>query len=376
MNEKDMSNQGTGALESPHDYRYVNMEHLAGAAPETTPTSFHIDFSNVPDLYQRKIGACTTHAAAEMRIAREIRLKGQLKRYSPRFTYAMAKTTDGLPADEQGTYTVMPFKIGVKFGFATEDTVPNDTTLDFNAYVYNRDIRKIPEAAFKEAADNRIPGYVQIGSFNAITESQIKQGLMHSLDGVKTCLPVGKEWYTAKNGQSSWLSKDILPIRKCIDPVSGHDIVITGWELETNTGRTKIFFRNHWSLQWADQDNGWFYLDDHQLREAWVISDIPDPILAIIKSLPAEKDFSYTWKTDIAPGTQHPDVRNLQIALKIIGTFPFPQPVTDYFGNITRSAVMDFQTQYKVASPAEIAAAGGKLGPKTREVLNKMFSHK
>lgn len=369
---------GFGAIKSPDDYRYVNVLHLAGAPAEaaTMPPSFHIDYSQVPDLYQRKIGACTCHSGAEIRMHRGIRLTGSLTRYSPRFSYTLAKIEDGLPADEQGTYVNLKFKIGVKYGFATEEVVPNDTTLPFSEYIYFRDVRNMPAAAFENAAEHRIPGYAQVGSFNNVSEAQLKQAIMRAEDGVSICMRTGKEWYTAKDGRISWAAADILPIRKCIVPESGHDVVATGWETEEGTGRCKIFFRNHWSLAWANNDTGWFYLDEHPLNEAWIISEIPDPLLAIIKSLPAQKDFTHTWATDIAPGAQNPDVRALQIALKIVGTFPYPQPVTDYFGNITKAAVMAFQSQYKVASPAEIAAANGKLGPKSRTVLNTLFSGK
>ena len=58
-----MQNMGTGALQSPYDYRYINLEHIAGAIPATLPDNYHIDYSQVPDINQRKIGACTAHAA-------------------------------------------------------------------------------------------------------------------------------------------------------------------------------------------------------------------------------------------------------------------------------------------------------------------------
>ena len=372
--EQDLKAVGTGALKSPNDYRYIKVEHIAGAIPAEFPASFHIDYSEVPDLNQRKIGACTNHAATEIMMKRLARISGTSPLLSPRFIYTLCKIEDGIvDSEEQGTFPVMPFKIGVKYGWATDTTIPNDTTLDFASYIYGRDIKKMPSLAFEEARQNKIPGYAQVGSFNNITEADIKQGLIHGLDGIKLCLPVGSEWYTAVDGHSSWDSKDILPIRKNKVTISGHDIVLTGWDTEEETGRCKILFRNHWGTNWADKDTGWFYLDDHKMTEAWIVSEIPDPLLAIIKSLPSQKDFTYSWEQNVKVGTRGDDVKNLQIALKIIGTFPFNQPVTDYFGNITKGAVQAFQREYKVASEADIVSANGMLGPKTREVLNKLF---
>lgn len=378
INEQDMQTMGRGHVPTQPDYRFVNLEHLAGAAPDVPsfPASYHIDYSQVPDLFQRKIGACTNHAFAEIAMHRQLRTLGAVRGASPRFTYTLSKIEDKIAdTTQQGTYPVMPFKIAVKYGVATEATVPNDTTLDFDSYIYHRSVANMPQAAFTEADGFRIPGYAQVGAFNNVTESQLKQAVMHAQDGVSICMQVGKEWYTSATGIVSWASKDILPIRKVVDPESGHDVTVTGWATEDGTGRCKIFFRNHWSLQWADGDNGWFYLDQHTISEAWIVAEIPDPLLAIIKSLPSQQDFHYTFGLDLPVGATGVDVQNLQIALKILGVFPFPQPVSTYYGNITKAAVMAFQNQYGVASPAEIAAAGGKLGPKTRAALNKIFSH-
>lgn len=364
------------ALPSPEDYRYINIEHLAAGIAESPVDlkSFHIDFSQVPDLFQRKIGACTNHAYAEMYARRKARLTGQSWKPSPRFTYALCKIEDKI-ADptEQGTFAVMPLKMGVKYGMCSDATLANDTTLGFDDYIFHRDIRNMPQGAFEEADQNRIPGYAQVGKFNNITAEQLKGAIMQYPDGVKLCLPVGSEWWTAADGTVTWDPAKILPIRKMVTQVSGHDITGTGWEIEDVTNRLKVFFRNHWSLDWANKDDGWFYFDQHVLSEAWVITEIPDALLAIVKSLPAEKDFGYQWTQDLKPGAQGEDVKNLQIALKIIGTFPFKQPITNYFGDITRKAVIDFQTEYKVASPEQIAAANGELGPLTRETINKMF---
>lgn len=369
-----------GAIKSPEDYRYINLEHIAGAAPVTFPDSYHIEYTAVPDVYQRKIGACTAHTPAEVAMHRVQRLGGSLKRYSPRFLYAMSKITDGIPASEGdcGTYCVQPFKVAMQYGIATEDTCPNDTTLSFDSYIYNRDPDNVGSAVFADADANRIfPGYVQVGKSGNVQLSDLKHGLMSGLDGVSLTLPVGAEWWTKADGTGSWASSDILPIRKMVVEVSGHAITITGWEDESGTGRTKIFFRNHWSTAWADGDNGWFYFDDHSgIIEAWMPSEIPDALLAIVKSLPARANFTPEFTTDIEIGAKGTDVQNLQITLKILGAFPFNQSVTSFFGPITAKAVMDFQKEYNVADAATIAAAGGRVGPLTRTTLNNLMARK
>ena len=48
-----MINPGAGALRSPEDYRQITQQMLAGAAPDVSafPRRFHIDYSQVPDVY-------------------------------------------------------------------------------------------------------------------------------------------------------------------------------------------------------------------------------------------------------------------------------------------------------------------------------------
>lgn len=370
-----------GAIRTPKDYRQVNLEHVAGAAPVAPlppGTSFHVDFSQVPDFFQRKIGACQNHAIAEILTHRFQRLNGSSPLLSPRFTYTLSKCEDGIAdLEEQGTYGVQGFKVAVKYGIATQTTVPNDTTLAFDDYIYHRTIAKMPQNAFTEADKYRIPGYVQVGQYDNVTAQQLLQALQREPDGILIQIAVGAEWYTTPSGVISWQANDIIPIRKVVTAIDDHDITMTGIEADAN-GRVKIFFRNHWSTDWAAPmaDNGWLWLDQHAIVEAWMPTEIPDALLDIIKSLPAQKDFNHTWSTDLEVGSTSADVQALQVALKIAGTFPFMQPTTTYLGGITAGAVMAFQKEYNIADAATIAANKGRVGPATRAVLNKMFSHK
>lgn len=377
-----------GAVKSLKDYRQVRVEHIAGAAPKVTAYNFHItDFNLVPDVFQRQIGACQAHAFTEVAMHREYRLTKVMPTLSPRFPYTISKIEDGIV--DQGTYTNYPFKVGVKYGVASQAVLPNDTTLSYDAYTFSRSIQNITEAVFTDADKHRIPGYVEVGDDNGVTADQLYQALQREPDGIVIQIAVGSEWWTLPSGQSSWQRSALIPIRKVVSAVDDHDITLIGMETEAGTGRIKCFFRNHWSKNWAstsgieggtqpndlDGDLGWFYFDQHPIVDAYMPSEIPDALLAIIKALPAQKDFSHTWNTDLVVGSSGPEVTALQIALKIVGTFPFNQPVTDYFGGITAGAVVQFQTQYKVASPASIAAAKGNVGPGTRAALNKLFAH-
>lgn len=382
-----------GAKSSPIDYRQINLSHIAGAAaPVTAPLNIVIDYSKVPDLYQRKIGACTNHAFVALAMHRELRLKGAATLLSPRFTYTMSKCEDNIGLVDQGTFSIMPFKMAVKYGIATDAVVPNDTTLDFPSYVYNVTPGNMPAHAFTDADLHRIPGYVQVGKQNNVQIADLAQALTHEPDGVLIQIPVGMEFYTSQygvqipKGQSSWFAADIFPIAKVVNQIDDHDVVVFALITEPNTGRVRVYFRNSWSPQWGAPgivltgeptlvDCGWFYFDEHTIHEAWTISEIPDALLQIVKSLPSQATFKHTFTKSLTPGMTDPDVMQLQIALKIIGTFPFNQPVTNYFGPITVAAVKAWQSEHNVATPQQIADAAGAVGPKSLAVLNKEFSH-
>jgi hypothetical protein len=381
-----------GAKASPKDYRQINLQHVAGTpAPATASYNILIDYSQVPDFFQREIGACQNHAFVETATHYLQRKNGSCPLLSPRFTYALSKMEDGIadPADNQGTYTNMPFKIGVKYGIASQTTVPNDTTLSYPDYAYNFSVQNMPQESFTDADKNRIPGDVQVGTTGNVTAADLAQALTLEPDGVVIELALGAEWYTNPAGAGSWAKADIIPIRKVVTAIDDHDITVIGLVTEEGTGRIKVTFRNHWSKNWAstsgieggtnpqdlDGDIGWFYLDQHTIVEAWMITEIPAAILAIVKSLPAQADFNHTWRETLKPGMTSPDVQALQIALKIIGTFPFLQPVSEFFGPITAAAVTAWQKQEGVATPAAIAAANGAVGPLSIAALNKMFSH-
>ncbi len=72
-------------------------------------------------------------------------------------------------------------------------------------------------------------------------------------------------------------------------------------------------------------------------------------------------NFSKTLKL----GSKGIEVSNLQILLKRLGYFHYTE-ITDYFGSITKAAVVDFQKIYNI-DPI------GIVGPQTRSKLNKLI---
>lgn len=77
-------------------------------------------------------------------------------------------------------------------------------------------------------------------------------------------------------------------------------------------------------------------------------------------------EFSATFKQDA-------DVVALQDCLKWLGLFPANTDSTGYYGAVTRTAVQTFQIQNGIAKKGD--SGFGRVGPKTRQKLNELFSN-
>lgn len=82
----------------------------------------------------------------------------------------------------------------------------------------------------------------------------------------------------------------------------------------------------------------------------------------------------YEFNTDLSLGMTSQDVGALQKVLQALGLFPSSQTTTDYFGPITKKAVMAFQQKYSdtVLLPAGLSEPTGFVGSFTRMQLNAL----
>lgn len=354
MNELIMEN--TGGFPSPLDVRDLRLEIVAGASiPDTLPVSCFIDVEKLPVWHQRKIGACVGHAWGKSQQNCELIETGKVINLSARFLYAMSKALDGYPGE--GTYPRLTASILKDYGCATEDTVPNDTTLDHETYVYNRKIANIPKAAFDEAKKYGIAGY----AWPEQGPEGLKRAIYYAKEkrqGVVLLMRVGDTYWTAPNGEITWDKNKILPIRRPKVVTSGHEIYPIGYEYKDE--RLVIHFLNSWSKDWADNGKGWFYYDEH--------ANLVDEVLTSIDKddVPTE-----TFKKDLRVGITDPDVKKLQKFLNEFGytvatTGPgSPGQETEFFGGLTKAAVIKLQKVYKLPQT-------GFFGPLTRQVANKL----
>ena len=80
----------------------------------------------------------------------------------------------------------------------------------------------------------------------------------------------------------------------------------------------------------------------------------------------------YTFNVDLQFGMKNADVVALQNVLKFEGFFPVNTDSTGYFGAITKKGVQKYQEKYNIAHVGD--GGYGRVGPKTRASLNKIYS--
>lgn len=221
--------------QSPPDYRTISASAAIGD-PGVLPDSFFVDVSKLPIWNQKKIGSCTSHAGTKYRQNNQILEDGQLIDYSPRFAYAMAKCMDG--SKDEGTYPRLIAKVLQKYGAPTQATMPNDCDITHAEYVFNFDMKNIPQAAFDEAAEHKIDGYAEVTD---LSPNGLKNAIFKA-SGAMLLTRIGSEWWTSPSGKVSWAASDIMPLRAPQNVVGGHETFLYGYE--TVGSRLKLHIVN------------------------------------------------------------------------------------------------------------------------------------
>lgn len=343
-----------GAVASSHDYRdeYV-ASAIAPGVPITLPDTFH---TPLPIFMQAKEPACVAHSVVELMMLYWFKKTGKWVVLSPRFLDILAKRFDGQPIDG-GTIPRLVLKLATQYGCATEDVLPNDTSLPIEEY---RSDAALTPAVMANALQYRIPGYVRVGM-----DTQSTREAIYLYGAVTSLFEIGAEFYTAPNGQTSWADKDIDPLRIPAQIVSGHQLTDNGFVPVLNNAH------NHWSQAWAN--NGEAKYDPvawaPYILERWAVAEIPKDIIDYLKDLPAPADFHHQWNVNLTIGMRGDEVKYLQIALLILGFLtPFPADELGFYGPKTATAVGKYQQAHRI-NPAP-----NNVGPQTRADLNAEFA--
>lgn len=347
-------NFGLGAEKSKEDYRDIKLGDVALAIPLLQ--KFQIDYSNITIFNQKKLGICVAAATA----TRKEKMESDGKKLSVRDLYSTIKNKIDMNSWE-GTSIRNGLKALFHYGVSTEKTSPTDVTLNHQDFInFTPSIEAELEAlVYKDKSYVNVP----------IDSDSLRLGIFQSNStGIIARMEVGKEWWTP-----SWAKEDILPLRPPKQVISGHAVVLTGWDFIN--GRLAFYGRNSWGTEWADSGNFYFFYDEYKPTEAWVSIDVSKEMVEEKRNLPAPSEFRHAFGVDMKYGETSDEVKYLQIKLSILGYFKVTP--TGYYGSLTAKAVKQFQLDKVPLSWYERYIwkdLGNKIGHKTLKALNEYYA--
>ena len=301
----------------------------------THPAVFMPDYVKYTDM-QSKIGCCGAGAGKAMKEV-FLNVKGKPEHLSMAFLWKMIKTIDGVPLGSGTTMTAI-MKAVQKFGVASEALVPtNCINADPAAFASQQEIT--PEAK-ADAMAKRIGAYAfqRNPSFDDIKSAIWKN------KGAILLMRVGKEFWTGKDGVSSWQEKDILPLSPDFPIESGHFVYAYAYD------ENFIYFLNQWSTAWGRNGIGYFGAD----------------YASRVIQLGTSVDLFQKFSKNLQQGDRGTEVGALQLALRDRGYFPKDVKINGIFGPVTKSSVIAFQG-------ANGLPADGMVGAATNAKLSELY---
>lgn len=259
---------GTGGKKSPLDLRDITTSQVGLAMPY--PESYFTDISMLPVQYQGKKPSCVAYSGALIKQWLDYKETGEIRDYSKRFLYALAKKNDQIP-EIDGTYPRVAWDQLRKIGICDGSFVEDDITLERNEY----QTPEISQGALDNAEPRQIKSYVAVNpiNFDSLKSEIYSNGL------VAVLMNIGDNFWTNEKGENTWDGSQLFPLRQFDNFVSGHEVVAYGYDKDF------IYFRNHWSDKWGCNGNGFFdssYMKN--IREAHVFMDLPDDLIKNLKA--------------------------------------------------------------------------------------------
>ena len=331
------------AQESPVDIRTVSHD----LASPIIYTKGGVDYLPNEIENQAKVGICTaiSHIQAIQKFTG--------KKYSPEFQYLLQKKFFDLNWDE-GSSVFYSLKAGFKYGYLPLElwtyTTEADRQLPYSQYVTK--LQAVPDEEINRLislCERKMTGYAQVDVSN-------KENIAHAIDsspvGILCRIECKTSWWSDANGVT-WEPNRLNPLNPAFPTVGGHAIIISNYDY---TNGNLQFIPNTWSSKWNDKGVGYLNYDDYKITEAWIPYFVANPIVVPLQ-----------FTSQLKLGSSGNEVKLLQDVLKKEGCFPQTTHSTGYFGQITKSAVICFQTKYGI-SPV------GEVGPQTRAKLNSLSS--
>lgn len=250
---------GLGAHPSPTDHRDHQDKEIALGIPY--PDKYMADLTNLEMRMQFQIGKCIGESTGK-----KIDSLYFPNEFSDDFIYRGTKQFIDKNTNE-GTSFRAALKFAQQYGVCKKPTfqIPVTQSMTYAQYL----TYPIPQAAFDEAKNYKIGQYLSIPVDVSLLKAAIyKYGM------IVARVDVGSEWWTDSKGTDSWNPADILPLRSPKQVISGHGIVIYGYDSTITLGKTLFYISNSWSSAWANQGNGNLYFEDYypHITETWAVT--------------------------------------------------------------------------------------------------------
>lgn len=335
------------------DARTIQLEEIS-SADSNLPDEYTNSFT-FPVLNQIHHPFCVLFGTANAVEMYEKKMDMPYRKVSRAFLTIMAKKEDGLPI-QSGTWNIQGMKVLNKYGYLYADEFDKDLNTSSEEYIKDT----IPEN-LKELAKTRCLAYggVPTASFDQWKQAIYKYGC--------TTAPINlsKDWWTV-NGVRNYDVPD--PIQAPKYPLDyGHTMLAIGY----NTNNVKIV--NSWGETWSrDGFSDFSPLDYKPHSMAYFIIGPKDSIK--IPVTPKVTEFTYHG-VSVKYGERNNNVKELQIALRMLGFLTSDEFLTGFYGDKTKEAVYRFQFKYMQAYLNEINLLGGKqVGKKTIKEIQKQLT--
>lgn len=381
MQEENIS---FGAEPSAIDYRTVTADMIGDTDVELPKRGkVPLNFPTVNDLCdQRKLGVCTK---CGVRMAAEEFFKDGV-RLDEYWGYLIGKTLyDDVSFGRhfEGSSALTMLKAATKYGIPSKAIrgrfpLKVDGTYDeFIAHFRSQYQGAIPGEVLTDAAKHKIPGYYKLELSPVALAKEMNAGRI-----VIGRFAVGTSIHRDINNKPSRLAKDLLPLRAPSPVTAGHIMAMNEWDgLDASQ---LLAGPNSWSKTWCADNvkNGPGYynfvfgtLAPYYFTEAWVIRDIPEEVVLLVKDLPAAKNFKHRFESNIEMGEANNEVKNLHIALVIMGYLDLSVAEWGTYGRKTAAAVLQFQREQKLLPDWQLVQNGGRyVYGLTRDALNRKFT--
>ena len=360
--------QANAAMPSPHDARDHQWQEVGyGSAPFDWAVGFDVEaeMSKVlgtqfaePTKNQGQSGSCGGQAVSYLGGTFTVFQNKSFVEKSAKYVYAPVAFPGGGSVGRDLCERV------IKQGWAAESLCVSYENGGVPGESFISRASDITDAANQDAATDKGVSYAAVNS---------------DIDSVAQALVAGNGLFIGVKGTNNgtWLSPYPKP------PVDGD---MNCWGHWLKVGKAKLIngikhvaIHNSWGASVGE--NGWQWLSEDHFTRTLVTSNRPGPVIfesrVIVYNpnpLPIQA-FHHAFTQQMLPGATGPEVKLLQTALQIDADFPANVAPTEFYGNITTSAVQKFQAKYGIATAGTPSTTGyGKVGPRTIAKLNVLFA--